>query len=319
MASPGLLIAYQAEDFPDKSISNGHSELNVTWDDILWAAVTIARPYGSRGFRNVTASGFEAVRRWSTIRTAIEQSNSSRPRLQQTNSFIGLDPTEKGFINYFVGMTFCKLFASKILDRPWLLHLDIYKDKLGVIFKRGKSRPDFIGRSRDLNKWYAFECKGRSSPPGDKEKAKAKRQARRVRSVSGKTCAMHIAAITYFKSNVLQFYWCDPPIDKYGVDIPFQSTDWSYYYSPIVGYLKSQSSPRALILRDRLSEGPDIEASLHSSVRNYLLSEQWEFAQKAAIEAKNDIVADGYQPDGILVKAGESWLHRFKGPLNSPF
>lgn len=39
-----LRIPYVAEDFPTGSILNGSGELSVTWDDILWAAVTVGRP-----------------------------------------------------------------------------------------------------------------------------------------------------------------------------------------------------------------------------------------------------------------------------------
>lgn len=46
-------------------------ELDVTWDDILWAAVTVGRPSLHYVFQHGRASEYEALFRWSLIRMAL--------------------------------------------------------------------------------------------------------------------------------------------------------------------------------------------------------------------------------------------------------
>jgi hypothetical protein len=81
--------------------------------------------------------------------------------LRRTNAFVSLGPTEKGMVSYFLGMTLCKLFASRLLSAPWLLHLDVFRPVLNPV-TLGRSRPDLVGEDIAGN-WHAFESKGRSS------------------------------------------------------------------------------------------------------------------------------------------------------------
>src|SRR5690606_3704578 len=143
--------------------------------------------------------------------------------------------------NYFLGLAFCKLFAAKLLDAPWLLHLDVWRHTLSAVLTQ-RSRPDLVGED-SAGRWHAFECKGRVSPPGSATKAKAKAQARRISTVKGAPCALHIAAITYFRGNVLNFYWCDPPgSTKARLEVPFTGEAWQYYYGPTLQVLETHQT-----------------------------------------------------------------------------
>ena len=113
-----------------------------------------------------------------------------------------LDPSEKGAVNYFLGMATCKLFAAKLLDAPWLLHLGVFRPLLNPQLN-GRSRPDLLGETLS-GRWLAFESKGRASPPAAAAKDKAKAQAQRI------PVTYHIGGITYFKNDSLQFFWRDP-------------------------------------------------------------------------------------------------------------
>lgn len=155
-----LRIQCESSMFPSGSIPNGGRQIEVTWDDILWAAVTVGRPNRNYVFRHGDASRYEALFRWSLIRMALEQSGH---RLRRTNAARTLDPSEKGAVNYFLGMTFCKLFAAKLLNTPWLLHLDVFGPQLNPILT-SRSRPDLVGMEHGASRWHAFECKGRTSP-----------------------------------------------------------------------------------------------------------------------------------------------------------
>ena len=100
-------------------------------DELLWAAITIGRPSTYHVFRYGTASFHEAIFRLSLIRLAVEEDWGNR--LRRTDAFVALDPTEKGMGSYFLGMTLCKLFASRLLNTPWLLHLDVFRSSLSAV------------------------------------------------------------------------------------------------------------------------------------------------------------------------------------------
>ena len=315
MTADMLRIPFQTADFPAGTVPNGTSDLSVTWDDILWAAVTVGRPNRHYVFRHGDASMYEAVFRWSMVRMALEQSSSWAYRLHRTNAAKTLDPTEKGAVNYFLGMTFCKLFASKLLNTPWLLHLDVFRPALNAFLTR-RSRPDLVGKEHKTNRWHAFECKGRLSPPDETVKRKAKDQAMQVVSVSGSSCRLHVAAITHFRSDVLQFCWIDPlPTERKPVEVAFQPGDWRHYYSPLV-HLITNADRGGVLLKDENAlvpiRGLDIEVSVHPAVAKFLFRGEWDAAQQAAEEAATELADARYHPDGLLIRAGKTWRQRFE-------
>jgi hypothetical protein len=314
MTAPLLRIQFQTEDFPAGTVANGSTDLSVTWDDVLWAAVTVGRPNRHYVFRHGDASLYEAIFRWSLVRMALEQSGPSGYRLRRTNAAKTLDPTEKGAVNYFLGMIFCKLFASKLLNTPWLLHLDVFRPALDVDL-RGRSRPDLVGKDR-TNRWHAFECKGRISQPDYTVKSKAKDQAMRLVSVNGTPCCLHVGAITHFRNDVLQFYWCDPLSERNDeIELRFTPDSWRYYYSPIVQMVADADQRRIVLERPSTFvaiRGLDLEVSIHPAVAKFLFRGEWDAAQRMASEAASDIAQAGYQPDGLFVKAGETWRQRFE-------
>lgn len=67
-------IDYISEDFPAGGpVANGFAVLTATWDDLLWAAVTVGRPNRNYVFLHGTASMYEALFRLSLVRMALEQ------------------------------------------------------------------------------------------------------------------------------------------------------------------------------------------------------------------------------------------------------
>src|ERR1700730_9978597 len=98
-----LFLYYESEDFPTP-VPNGRRRLSVTWDDVLWAAVTVGRPDLFHVFRHGEASVYEAIFRWSMIRMALQQRGPRAQKLVRTDAFKQMDPTEKGAVNYFLGL-----------------------------------------------------------------------------------------------------------------------------------------------------------------------------------------------------------------------
>lgn len=307
-----LRIPYESDSFPSTLGVPVVGELSVTWDDILWAALTVGRPNRHYVFMHGDASFYEAIFRMSMVRTAIEQAGYSAYRLRRTSAFNSLDPTEKGAINYFLGMVFCKLFADKLLGTPWLLHLDVFRSQVRALH-RGRSRPDLIGHNTSSGNWYVFESKGRASAPSPSCKSKAKAQAQRLIRVSGQRCALHIGSFAYFKNNVLNFYWCDPPsAEGKSISIDIDDAAWSSYYANALGFYRSKADQDSIVQAptENISEGVDVELEIHSSIRDEVMSERWGLVRKIVSEKGQEMIAEGYQRDGLKVTAGDSWKNQ---------
>jgi hypothetical protein len=312
-----IRIPFQTEDFPVGSVPNGFDQLPVDWGDVLWSAVTVGRPNRHDVFRHGAASLHEAIFRMSMVRMALEQSGPGGYRLTRTQAAKTLDPTEKGAVNYFLGMIFCKLFAAKLLNTPWVMHLDVYRPGLNAVLS-GRSRPDLIGQHELSGDWHAFECKGRLSKPDSKVKSKAKAQAQRVVTVNGNPCALQIGAVTYFNGDTLQFYWRDPEPEKGLPNIEIKHTDsfWRLYYQPSTDLVRSAVRGDIGLLRERRGmieiEALDLSIGLHPEIAKLVFTEQWSEAKEAAGELREELIEQEYQPDGIRLLTGGSWLERFE-------
>jgi len=214
-------------------------------------------------------------------------------------------------------MTFCKLFASKLLDTPWVLHLDVYRPHLNPILA-GRSRPDLVGQQMTNGQWHAFECKGRLSKPDATVKAKAKSQAQRLVSVNGTACALHIGSIAYFQSDVLQFYWRDPKPEGKGTAFKLVHDEslWRHHYGPTVDLVRAAfaGDPVGLMQAPGVMlpiEALDISVGVHPEIARLVFREQWAEARMVAGELRGTFIEHKYQPDGIAIRTGDSWYRPF--------
>ena len=309
-------IPYQAEGFPVNTVKYGNRRgcLDVTWGDILLSAVTIGRLNHLHVFRR---GAYEAVFRWSLTKMALQTTNSS-PYVYRTNAAMDLDPTEKGMVNYFLGMTFCKLFSSKCLNTPWVLYHHVYRHLRNIKFV-GRSRPDLIGVG--ANQSYVFECKGRTYRPANRLKNSAKSQAMNV-GVSGSSFSLHIAAITYYVKDVINFYWCDPPPpDDVGdhIDLHIPDDVWENYYGIVADLISSSEDGDPTVSITRWNENGhryarieqcDLTVVAHRLVAEWLINRDWGRARSIALN--EDLTEEGFHADGLRVDAGDSW-YRTRG------
>ncbi len=307
----GLRIPYISEAFPTGTTPNISGELIVSWGEIIWAALTIGRPSTHHVLRHGASSRYEAIFRISLVRMALEQFGPRAKRLRRTDAFKRFDPTEKGAVTYFLGMAFCKLFASRLLKTPWLLHLDIHKSTYSASYL-GRSRPDLFGQQTNTGAWHSFETKGRSSKPSSTDRSNAKAQASRLVSVGGTPCTLHVGAFTYFSGDVLRFHWIDPPTDKENpISVADISDGWDYYYGPTWSLWGGDSTTRndngELVIS--LSEA-DLSIRVHPLLAPYFKLGAWARAQREMLEASERLIADGFQPDGIRVECGPTWSQR---------
>jgi hypothetical protein len=314
---PRIEIDYASEGFPAaSSVPNGSRTLVTNWDDLLWAAVTVGRPNRQYVFQHGMASMYEALFRWSLMRMALEQSGPTAYRLRRTTAAKTLDPSEKGAVNYFLGLAVCKLFADKLLQAPWLMHLDVFRPQLNVVLT-GRSRPDLVGEF-STGGWLVLECKGRLSAPSTEAKTKAKDQAGRVTSINGAQPLLRVGGIAFFRSDVLRFYWQDPPPDSVRlkpIEVYVEDADWRYYYQPLLDLIRSQPDFYKQMLFEPILmpvEGLDLQVGVLPRVLHSLEDARWNEARAVARESALRPDLEGYHADGIRVVAGSSWLRRFE-------
>jgi hypothetical protein len=241
---------------------------------------------------------------------ALEQNGPAAYTLRRTEAAKTLDPSEKGAVNYFLGLTIGKLFADRVLNVPWMMHLDVFRPMLNPLLK-GRSRPDLVGQGSS-GQWVAFECKGRATEPNATAKDKAKEQAERLVRINGAAPALNAACFTYYRNDVVEFFWRDPPPErepkKPPIEVRVEPDDWRYYYLPVLDILRSQSdafhpgSERGSVRIPAL----DLEVAVEPRVLVSIGEERWDDARRLS-----ESVGDDFHRDGIKVSAGPSWLRPF--------
>lgn len=307
-----LRIDYESEGFPvGGPVPNTWATLATTWDELLWAAVTVGRPDRQFVFKHGVASRHEALFRWSLVRMALEQASPRASRLRRTEAARTLDPSEKGAVNYFLGLAVAALFARRVLDAPWMLHLDVFRPALNPVLK-GRSRPDLVGQTRSGD-WVALECKGRVTAPNADAKDKAKGQAQRLVSVNGIAPSMAVGAVAYFSKEVLRFFWRDPEVGvrvKKPIAVRAEPLVWRHHYAPIVKLVQSMPGAYAAMRRGlelRRIEAADVEVGIHPRVLAALEDPQSDPRPAQWLDAD-----ERYGPDGVAIVAGESWQKPFE-------
>lgn len=308
-------IPVEAEDF----VTPPNVFLNADWNNLLWAAMTVGRPNRYYVFRHGMASAYEAIFRTSLIRMAVAESFGGS-RLLRTGACKSLDPSEKGAVNYFLGLTLCKLFADQNLGTPWLLHLDVFRNALNPqLSSTERSRPDLVGEMPSGD-WLAFEAKGRVSPPDADTKDKAKTQARRVVSVMGRSATKHFAGISYFKDETLRFYVRDPDSLPEGHPraIAVKGDDnelYRTYYQPFTSLALGRQAVPAKTDGEvfvAYSEEIDAELRIHSLLVELASREQWGEIKRACTHNRDEFARAELHADGLQIKAGASWARRIK-------
>ncbi len=318
MSSGKLKISYESEGFAaNGQVANGVAELVTSWNEVLWAAVTVGRPNRQYVFQHGNASAYEALFRWSLTRMALEQRSPAAYRLRRSDAAQTLDPSEKGAVSYFLGMTMAKLFSARLLNAPWVMHLDVFRPLLNPILV-GRSRPDLVGMT-NAGEWVVLESKGRISAPNADAKNKAKIQAERLISINGLAPALNIGAITYFRNDILHFFWRDPIREGRDppnpIEVELADAAWRFYYQPVFDIVHSRLDVFQQMLMEpvliNLTE-MDIQLGILPDVLRYLKEGQWALAQKWCVETQVSGRHTGYHQDGIRVVAGESWLRPFE-------
>jgi hypothetical protein len=309
------LARYTPEDF---AVQHGAQlqtpeDLTLSWAELIWAAITVGRAELLHVFRHADYSLFEISYRVAILFANLCELDTGR--IIRSDAYIGLDPSEKSAISYFLGMTLTKAAVHRLCAVPWLMHMDVYRADLGATFSSGRARPDLVGKDSQ-GRWVVVESKGRSNGFDGRALASAREQAQKLTDISGEKPYMAIGTLVHFDAGVLQIHLRDPESDtEEKVSIPLTSERFfEGYYRPFRNWLQRNTAARSVIIQGRtFFEVPlghlDLAIGLEAALlKDSPISERAnsaaEFARDFAREPQERVFVGA---DGILVRTGSLW------------
>jgi hypothetical protein len=301
-------IEYVAENFPAAygAPLAGEHALTTSIPALVWAAISV----GKRQLGHLTLHGlyslFEMIYRAAIIFANLREGPDGT--ILRSSAYRGLDPSEKGAISYFIGLTLAKLFAHDLLGVPWLMHLDVYRQQLQPVLV-GNEKPDLVGLNAN-NDWVVVEAKGRTNDYSETALVKAKSQSQQLATIQGKQPVLRVGALAYFKANRLRFAMRDPKRDRHArklLDLPLTKEMLLIdYYRPFRVWLRERRAVDPTTIDGHLYR----VASLPEFDMAVGLSEEWTDAPPILSDAaksrplsSNEFVGK----DGIFVSLGPSW------------
>jgi hypothetical protein len=230
-------------NFTQEFISlNGKHTFNISSTDMIRAIISI----GYSDWRNALSGGFS---RYAEILHhafgTIAYTEEVQGNLALRRSFHSLDMSEKNPITYRLGMGVTKLIAEKLLEVPWLLHVDeLVTNGFATITSGTRERGDLAGLDK-LDRWHVLEGKGRSNKLSNNIITKGKNQAGRIQTINGIAPKTKSVCASYFQDNRTDAYLVDP--EDGDDEIP---TNWLinknkylyYYYRRILEKVNSRNS-----------------------------------------------------------------------------
>lgn len=304
------ILTYEATSFPTSygPAFVGSHDLTFNWAELVWAAISVGRRELSHITRHGPYSTFEIVYRVSILYANLRETTTNS--IRRSEAYKGLDPSEKGAVSYFMGLAVTKLFIERLLDVPWLMHLDVYREELKPVLSKGETKPDLVGRNTSGN-WIAIESKGRTHGFNQTALDRAKEQVENLSTINGTAPSLRVALLTHFGSGHLQCAVNDPDEKKEGkiIDIPLTQEKFKVgYYRPFREWLRATTNTRTLNITGqqyRVTEMPEVNISV--GVRTDILAN--ETTDLTQIETGERISGDNYfiGRDGIYVSVGELW------------
>lgn len=272
--------------------------LHATWPEIVHAAITVGR----RGWRDVWQHGaysaFEMFYRASMIFANLAESPGGG--LRKTIAHEWLDRSEKSAISYFLGLTFSKLVATRLLGVHWAIHLDVYAQHLQPTFTASgrHQRPDLVGR-HESGGWCVLEAKGRSNKATDKAIQGAKEQTRALGKIGGRDPYLRVASIAHFVKQTLCVHLDDPEgADEASFHLDISEEQFRRdYYRPFTDLLDENRAEEIAVGGQRFRAvsvpGADLRVGLSEDVRN--------------VAEKRESGGMLLGSDGVFVELGNTW------------
>ena len=303
-------IQYTASEFPPAMGSNfkGQHSFNISWFDIIWAAVSVGKMDLNDLLGHNHFSLDEFRYRMFMIMANLWEKNDY---IYRSPAYDSLDPTEKGAISYFLGMAFAKLIGLYLFNVPWLIHLQKL-DPTTVETLPGRSRPDMVGFDINGN-LLVMEAKGRTGGFDQSAIDNAKKQAAQIRSINSQLPFCKVASEVFF-SDWLNICLIDPVGDEDdSYDILTDRSLLHLYYQPLIPI--QQDPHRRLQIRNTeysFIDYPELGASIGivTNIDNILKRGplRGDIFQRQII---SDISEKGYglatYPDGISIALDKRW------------
>jgi hypothetical protein len=307
-----LLVNYTSSNFdPARGTAfTGSNNCLCTWAELIRSAISVGKL--KRDLRRYGIySKYEAVYRAHIIRANLQRISSGS--LIQSDAFKALDPSEKGAISYFLGISIAKLFAERYLNVPWLMHLDVYKKLLTPTLTKGRAKPDLVGENSS-GEWIVIEAKGRTHGIEKGLMTKAKKQAKKLRKVKSTPVSLKVALAAHFEDGSLSVDWRDPEEtdeEPHDLDVSHEVFIRDYY-EPFLSILTSGTPRSRETKQDKfrtisLFDG-DITIGLSEQVVGYLETQQYRQIFEYSLQhgprtTKN--ISTGR--DGVFVELARSW------------
>tara|TARA_R110000868_G_scaffold132380_2_gene343127 strand:- start:54812 stop:55741 length:930 start_codon:yes stop_codon:yes gene_type:complete len=258
-------IRYEAIQFPNRTIQalNGWNIIDVTWEELIWSAVTCGYWNYHQLFQFRNFSAFDLTIRVLRVMSNLEIDHTNN--LGKTTLYSNMDKTEKGYISYFIGMMVNKVLISRLFGTPWLVHL-VTLERMNYVFNfHGGSRPDLVGFHPRFG-FLITEAKGRSNGYSNIALIRGKNQTRSVRRVNGQYPFMRVATESYF-APYLEARIIDPPtFRKNAIDLKIEPKDFiEAYYGNIQDHIENLYNK---IIFKKM--GIDIDISRINKTKQYL-------------------------------------------------
>lgn len=301
-------ITYTAGGFSTalgRSLLGTHS-LSVSWAEIIWAAISVGRGRLGHLTQYGVFSAFEITYRAALIYANLREGPNGV--LGRSSAYNGLDPSEKGAVSYFLGMTLAKLFSHRLLRVPWLMHLDVYRQQLQPILL-GKSRPDFVGLTTTSD-WVVMEAKGRTNEYEESVLQNAKIQTQQLTTVQGASPVFRVGCLAYFSAGNLQFAMRDPEgnSDEEKIkDLPLvKETLLRDYYRPFQVWLQEATGVRKVMIRRRIYHAVALEEfDLSVGLSSEVVEQIPDVNPTREHHSKEDNEFIG--ADGVFIRLGSIW------------
>lgn len=287
-----LKIKYEAVAFPKSKYGKklyGSHILNTDWHEIIWAAITVGKRNSSQITQHGVYSLYEIVNRSTLVWSSLK---SSSGYLEKTGVYKEMDPTEKVFVSFSLGMTMSKLFALKLLNIPWLEHVANVNTSIKTRTAT-KSRPDLIGLNV-RKEFVIVEAKGRTNGFSSDAQVKAKNQTKVINNIGGIRPVLRVASQCFFNDK-LEVYIEDPEqVSENAIEV---DTKVSSYLESYYGLFK-HIDERELELLKPMGIEISFSKQLADSIKNNSFDE---------FEVKNNKInldKNGFKcfPDGIKIK-----------------
>lgn len=201
-------VHVSASDFTGQFLNiNGNHTIELSALDVIRGIITI----GYSDWRSTLSGGFH---RYAEILYhafgTIAYTQEVNGNLAIIKEFKSLDMSDKTPITYRLGMGITKLVAEKLLEVPWLLHVDeLVSNGSATITTGTRERGDLAGLDI-IDRWHVLEAKGRTSNPSNSIISKGKNQAGRIQTINGVTPITKSVCVSYIQENRTDTYLIDP-------------------------------------------------------------------------------------------------------------